>query len=159
MNFRFWYFATLLFLPVSGFAQPPMDTSLRVVDLNEFIVRQHAKRATIKRSRLHQTSLLIRADSQKQRSWDSILVMTRFTAPSSRPIVLHSVSSRIPGADTSMLDLYLTILQIRDGDTLLRRIPITHTDLEGRGNRFRLDLRDEVISLKLRHGVTLRASI
>ncbi len=47
-----------------------------------------------------------------------------------------------------MLDLYLTVLQIHDGDTLLRRIPIIHADLEGRGNRFRLDLREEVMALK-----------
>lgn len=140
---------TLFFCANNSVAQFRPDTAQKTVDLNEFVVRQSGQKVVEKTRRLRYTSLLIPAESTgRRKSWDSVMLLTRFPAPSPKSMILHSVSSRLAALDTSKLDLFLVILQLHENDTLFHRIPVTPDLMDADGKRFTIDLRDSVLSLQ-----------
>lgn len=139
----------LLAVADTSFAQAQADSTRKSVDLNEFVVRKSGLMEPQGKTRLKQTSLVMRPEQPGGRNaWDSLLLLTRFPAPSSRQMVLHAVSSQLAVLDTAKLDLYLVVIQLRDADTLQLRIRITPAMLDAQTQRFEIDLRDSVVTLQ-----------
>jgi hypothetical protein len=145
---RYILLVSLLAFAGRSAAQAGSDTGRKSVDLNEFVVRRSGVLAADKKPRIRRTSLVIRPQgANAQTPWDSLLLLTRFPAPGTRKMVLHAISSRIAALDTSKLELFLVILQLRDHDTLRYKIPVTAQMLDTKTERFETDLRDSVITL------------
>jgi len=145
---RFLLLGVLIAVSGNSTAQSHADTAHKSVDLNEFVVRKSGMMKPRKR-RLIRTALLMRPEAPgRYNAWDSLLLLTRFPAPSARPMVLHSVSSQLAALDTSKLDLYLVVIQLCDADTLQHRIRITPDMLDAETQRLDIDLRDSVITLQ-----------